>query len=464
MHVETLDTEVRTARGKAARKEVGRARQAELPLEGRPDPIALLEEQARGRVPELVPLRHGRMMASPFAFFRGAALVMASDLSFTPRTGLPAQLCGDAHLLNFGLYGTPERALVFDVNDFDETLPGPWEWDLKRLAASLEIAGRSNGFDRHARRGVVLAAARAYHDAMIEFAGKRNLEVWYARLDVEAVRAELHDMLNRRERKVSDKVIAKAHQQDSTHALGKLTEPVGGERRIVSAPPLIVPLAELLDEATHEILVGELQRVIRSYSLSLQSDRRALFEQYRFVELARKVVGVGSVGTRCWIALFVGIDDEDPLFLQIKEAEASVLERFVGRSTEDNHGERVVAGQRLMQAASDMLLGWARTAGLDGTQRDCYVRQLRDWKGSFVVDDMLADGMSIYGRLCGWTLARAHARSGDRVAIAGYLGRSDRFDEAIASFAESYAEQNEADYDALLRAVRSGRIPAEPGI
>jgi uncharacterized protein (DUF2252 family) len=475
MRPETTDTvfesgkaphthDARTAHGRAARKAVPRPRHAELALEGRPDPVALLQEQERSRVPELVPVRHGRMMASPFSFFRGAALVMASDLARTPTTGLTAQLCGDAHLLNFGLFGTPERSLVFDVNDFDETLPGPWEWDLKRLAASLEIAGRSDGFSKHDRRGIVLEAARCYRQTMAELATKHNVEVWYARLDVEAFMSDFKKLLTHRQRKIGEKAIAKAHEQDSARALDKLTEVVGGTHRIISQPPLIVPLRDLVGAAAHAALESEVDRLTRSYVETLSNDRRALLEQYRFVELARKVVGVGSVGTRCWIALFVGANDDDPLFLQIKEAEPSVLERFTGRSAQDNHGERVVAGQRLMQAASDLLLGWARMPGADGVQRDYYVRQLRDWKGSLVVDDILPGGMSLYGRLCGWTLARAHARSGDRVAIASYLGRSDSFDEAIADFAEAYAELNERDHEALVRAIQSGRIAAEPGV
>jgi uncharacterized protein (DUF2252 family) len=456
--------EARATRGKALRKQVARTRHAELDLESRADPIALLEEQERSRVAELVPVRHGRMMASPFAFFRGAAVVMASDLAQTPRTGIMAQICGDAHLVNFGLFGTPERSLVFDVNDFDETLPGPWEWDVKRLAASLEIAARSNGFAKHDRRGIVLEAARCYRETMAQLAAKDNFAVWYARLDIEAFISDFEELLTRRQRKQGEKAVAKAHQQDSARTLDKLTEAVDGARRIVSQPPLIVPLRDVVGGAASSVFETQLDRLTRSYGASLSSDRRAFFEQYRFVELARKVVGVGSVGTRCWIALFIGADDNDPLFLQIKEADASVLERFLGRSAQDNHGERVVAGQRLMQAASDFLLGWARMPGVDGVQRDYYVRQLRDWKGGLDVDYMQAAGMSIYGRLCGWTLARAHARSGDRVAIASYLGRSDCFDEAIATFAEAYAERNEQDHEALLRAIHSGRVAAEPGV
>jgi uncharacterized protein (DUF2252 family) len=475
MHKETASTvfhggkaepryQAHAARGKALRKQVARTRHAELDLQRRPDPLALLEEQEKSRVAGLVLVRHGRMMASPFAFFRGAALVMAADLAQTPRTGLSAQICGDAHLVNFGLFGTPERSLVFDVNDFDETLPGPWEWDVKRLAASLEIAARSNGFARHDRRGIVLEAVRCYRQTMAQLADQDNFAVWYARLDIEAFIGDFEKLLTRRQRKQGEKAIAKAHQQDSARTLDKLTETVDGTRRIISQPPLIVPLRDVVGPAASSVFESELDRLTRAYGATLASHHRAFFEQYRFVELARKVVGVGSVGTRCWIALFVGANDDDALFLQIKQAEPSVLERFLGTSAQANHGERVVAGQRLMQAASDFLLGWARVPGVDGVERDYYVRQLRDWKGSLAVDDMLPAGMSIYGRLCGWTLARAHARSGDRVAVASYLGGSDCFDEAIATFAEAYAEQNEQDHEALLRAIRSGRMAAEPGV
>ena len=477
MHTETADTifrgrephhghldERRAARGKAARERVPRGCHAELDVRGRSDSIALLEEQARTRVAALVPVRHGRMMASPFAYFRGAALPMAADLARTPASGIAAQVCGDAHLLNFGLYGTPERELVFDVNDFDETLPGPWEWDVKRLAASLEIAGRSNGFGKDDRRDIVLTAVRCYREAMADFATRGNFDVWYAHLDVDTMMEEVRTLLTHRQRKQSEKAIVKAHHEDSAHALDKLTEAVDGARRIVSRPPLIVPLREFLGPAEHAAFVAKTREMIDVYGASLLSDLRTLVAQYHFVELARKVVGVGSVGTRCWIALFLGADEQDPLFLQIKEAEASVLERFVGKSAYANHGERVVAGQRLMQSASDILLGWGRVAGIDGAERDFYIRQLRDWKGSFVVDDMLPAGMSLYGRMCGFTLARAHARSGDRVAIASYLGKSDRFDQAIADFAAAYAELNEKDHEALVAAIAAGRIAAEPDL
>ena len=448
------------ARGKVARKNVPRSRQAELELRDRPDPIVLLEEQNRSRVASLVPIRYGRMLVSPFTFFRGAALVMASDLARTPTSGIRTQLCGDAHVLNFGLFGTPERNLIFDVNDFDETLPGPWEWDLKRLAASLEIAGRSNGFSRSKRRDIVIDAVDAYHRVIVELATKGNLDVWYARLDIEAAIAKFSHDLTRRELHVSTKTVTLAEHHDSAHAVAKLTEVVDGARRIVSTPPLIVPFDELLEGAERATFDADVKALLDEYRHSLPYDRGVLFERYRFVELARKVVGVGSVGTRCWIGLFQGVDTDDPLVLQFKEAEASVLEPFAGPSAYGNHAERVVFGQRLMQAASDVLLGWAR-ATVDGVPRDFYVRQLRDWKGSFVVDKMQPGGLSLYGRMCGWTLARAHARSGDRIAIASYLGTNDSIEEAIATFAAAYADQNEQDYDALVGAVRSGRIHAE---
>jgi uncharacterized protein (DUF2252 family) len=448
------------AGGKAARKKTPRARQAELDNEHRADPVALLEEQARSRVQELIPIRYGRMLVSPFTFFRGAALVMASDLSRTPDSGIRAQLCGDAHLLNFGLFASAERTLVFDVNDFDETLPGPWEWDVKRLAASLEIAGRSNGFGKQTRHDIVVDAVRTYRETMAELAKLGILDVWYAELDIEAARTAYRRDLSARQLKKSGKACASAVHHDSAHALGKLTEVIDGVRRIISDPPLIVPMRDLLSATERETFELDRKELLDQYGRSLSYDRRALFEQFRFVELARKVVGVGSVGTRCWIGLFEGADTNDPLFLQFKEAQASVLERFVGASAYSSHSERVVSGQRLMQASGDPLLGWGR-AIVDGVPTDFYVRQLRDWKGSLVVDTMRPGGMSLYGRLCGWTLARAHARSGDRVMIASYLGSNHQFEDAIGEFAAAYAELNEQDYDALVRAARSGRVHAE---
>ncbi len=453
----------RAARGKARRAQVPRSSQAELSLEGRPDPIALLEEQAKTRLPELVPVRNGRMLSSPFAFFRGASLVMAADLARTPTTGMGVQLCGDAHLVNFGCFGTPERNLIFDLNDFDETLPGPWEWDVKRLAASFEIAGRSTGMSALERRAAVLATVRAYREATTELAMKPNLDVWYARLDVEALINENH-LLERPQQKVCERMQQKAFEHDSSHALDKLTQLVDGDRRIVSDPPLIIPLRELVGDAMSHRHEDSLRDMLATYSASLASHRRALFGQFRMIEAARKVVGVGSVGTRCWILLFLSVDWQAPLFLQAKQADPSVLERFLGASSCASHGERVVSGQRLMQAASDMFLGWGTAIGLDGVRRDFYVRQLRDWKGSMAVEKMNAAGLAAYGRMCGWTLARAHARSGDRIAMSAYLGKRDIFDEAVATFAQRYADQNERDHQALAQAVRSGRVAAEVGL
>jgi uncharacterized protein (DUF2252 family) len=430
----------------------------------RPDPIDLLERQAKTRVPELVPIRYGRMLVSPFAFYRGAALVMASDLAATPQSGLRVQLCGDAHLSNFGVFASPDRRLVFDLNDFDETLPGPWEWDVKRLAASLAVAAREREFRAKQREGIVAGAVRAYREAMREFSALENLAVWYARLDTERLLADYGANVDRKLTKRAEKNLAKARTRDSTKAFEKLTTIVDGEPRIASDPPLIVPVQELVEGADREQTVGSIRGLLGAYASSLQPDRQALFEQYRFVDMARKVVGVGSVGTRAWIVLMFGRDGGDPLFLQAKEAQASVLEEFAGPSHYRNSGKRVVVGQWLMQAASDILLGWERATGIDRAERDFYVRQLKDWKGSAEIETMLPAAMEIYGRMCGWTLARAHARSGDRIAIASYLGKSDAFDRALVQFAEDYADQNERDYRALQEAVASGRLAAETGL
>jgi uncharacterized protein (DUF2252 family) len=457
----------RVSRGKAARSAVPRESHAVFdPPSDRPDPIALLDEQAQTRVPELVPVRWGRMVVSPFTYYRGAALPMASDLAATPVSGLAVQACGDAHLCNFGIFGSAERRLMFDVNDFDETLPGPWEWDVKRLAASLEVAARDNGLPRKKRREVVMAGVFRYRQAMREFAAMTNLDVWYAHADLSEVREQFDVQLRARQRKEVDKGLAKARTRDSMQQLGKLTRMVDGRPRIVSDPPLLVPVDELIPAETDRAdFEGQLVRLIAGYQSTLETDRRYLLQQYQFCDMARKVVGVGSVGTRCWIVLMVGRDDADPLFLQVKEAEASVLSRFVGKSRYANQGQRVVAGQRLMQAASDIFLGWQRNeAGLDGRVRDFYVRQLRDWKFSVEIAALRPEGLKLYSGLCGWTLARAHARSGDRIAIAAYLGSSDAFDQAIAEFAAAYADQNERDYEALVDAVKSGQITAELGL
>jgi len=457
----------RAQRGKTARAEVPRDSHAVFdPPPDRPDPIALLEEQGKSRVPELVPVRYGRMMVSPFTFFRGAALPMASDLAGTPVSGLAVQACGDAHLSNFGIFGSAERRLMFDVNDFDETTPGPWEWDVKRLAASLEVAARGNGFPGKQRREIVRAAVARYRQAMRSFAGMTNLDVWYAHMDMDQMRKQFDAQLQPRQRKVVDKGLAKARTRDSMQEVAKLTHLVNGRPRIISDPPLLVPIDELMPSETERSAIeAQFGNLIGKYRRTLETDRRYLLEQFEFADMARKVVGVGSVGTRCWIVLMLGRDESDPLFLQVKEAEESVLCRFVGASKYANQGQRVVAGQRLMQASSDIFLGWQRIeAGLDGRQRDFYVRQLRDWKLSLDIEDMIPRGMRLYGALCGWTLARAHARSGDRIAIAAYLGGSDVFDQAIAQFADAYADQNERDHQALVDAVASGRIIAERGV
>jgi uncharacterized protein (DUF2252 family) len=459
-----LTPDERAARGKAARAEVPRSSHAMFdPPPDRPDPIALLEEQGSSRVPELVPVRYGRMMVSPFTYYRGAALPMASDLAATPVSGLAVQACGDAHLSNFGIFGSAERRLVFDINDFDETLPGPWEWDVKRLAASLEVAARGNGFTDKQRREIVTAMGARYRQAMRDFAGMDNLGVWYARVDVEEARAELNSQLKARQRKALDAGMAKARTRDSMQAVAKLTRVVDGQPRIISDPPLLVPVEELLPKrADRATLRAQLTDLTAKYRRTLETDRRFLLEQFEFCDMAHKVVGVGSVGTRCWIILMLGRDDSDPLFLQAKEAQPSVLSRFVGASRYTNQGQRVVAGQRLMQATSDIFLGWQRVeGGLDGGTRDFYLRQLRDWKFSLDIETMIPRGMRMYGELCGWTLARAHARSGDRIAIASYLGGSDVFDRAVADFAAAYADQNERDHRALVDAVAAGRITAE---
>ena len=457
----------RAARGTQARAEVPRESHAEFKAPAdRPDPITLLEEQATSRVPELVPVRWGRMMVSPFTYYRGAALPMASDLAATPVSGLTVQACGDAHLSNFGIFGSAERRLVFDVNDFDETLPGPWEWDVKRLAASMEVAARANGFTDKQRRKIVAGTVASYRQAMRDFTGMTQLDIWYAHADIDQLQAQFASKLDARQRKLVAKGAAKARTRDSMQELAKLTVEVDGQPRIISDPPLLVPIEELLpDQVERGALESQLLDIMSKYRRTLETDRRHLIDQYRFAHLARKVVGVGSVGTRCWIVLMLGRDQSDPLFLQVKEAEESVLSRFLGASEYANQGQRVVAGQRLMQASSDIFLGWHRIgAGLDGQSRDFYVRQLRDWKFSIDTETMVPGGMRMYGALCGWTLARAHARSGDRIAIDAYLGGSDAFDEAITQFAGAYADQNERDHDAVLEAVKSGRIVAEPGL
>jgi len=459
-------------KGKVARAQVPRSSHGVFePRPDRPDPVALLEEQATTRVPELVPIRYGRMLVSPFAFYRGAALIMASDLSTTPRSGLNAQICGDAHLSNFGVFGSPERNLVFDCNDFDETNPGPWEWDVKRLASSVVVAARQLGFSKSVRSDAILALGQSYREHMRMLAQLSNLEVWYSRIDIEGVIAALQAQAQATGSKVEEhmaatatKLVDKALTKDSMKALDKLTDVVDGERRIKSDPPLVVPVEELFPELEGQRTTEFFHGLVRKYRQSLPTDRKHLLEQYRFSQMARKVVGVGSVGTRVWIILLHGPRPEDVLFLQAKEAEASVIERFTKKSVYANHGARVVAGQRLMQAASDIFLGWQSAEGLDGVTRDFYLRQLQDWKGSVDVDSALPEGVSRYAALCAQTLARAHARSGDRMAMAAYLGGTPAFDKALVKFSEAYADQNERDYEAFAEACKSGRLHAEQGL
>ncbi|KOG12410.1 MULTISPECIES: DUF2252 domain-containing protein [Streptomyces] len=454
----------RATLGKKARRHSPRSGHAVYkPSPGRTDPLAILEAQSAARVPELVPIRYGRMTESPFRFYRGAAAIMASDLAGTPRSGLTAQLCGDAHLLNFRLLASPERQLMFDINDFDETLPGPWEWDVKRLSASFVIAGRANDFDDTERARIVRSTVRSYREAMIRFAGMRTIDVWYAKIDADLLESLAAGRLHatKHGRRNLAHALAKARTHDSLQAFDKLTETVDDRPRIAADPPLLVPVGDLLPDVERATLERQFRGLIERYGRTLASDRRTLLEDYRLADVARKVVGVGSVGTRCWIFLLLGRDDQDPLFLQAKEADASVLAAHVGASRYRNQGERVVAGQRLMQATSDIFLGWERVDGIDGKKRDFYVRQLRDWKGIAVPERMRPKDMQAFGELCGVTLARAHARSGDRIAIAAYLGGGDSFDRALATFAEAYADQNERDHQALVDAVRAGRLPAE---
>ena len=457
-----MTPEERRERGREARKKAPRSTSGDWAAAAdRPDPIAILREQAKTRLPELVPLRHGRMLASAFTFYRGAAAIMASDLAPNPVTGIRAQLCGDAHLSNFGGFAAPDRKLVFDCNDFDETLPGPWEWDVQRLAASFEVAGRDRGFGRKDRRLVVAAAVRSYRTRMRELAKLGDLDLWYRRLDFDTLIERYGGSIDRTARAGFDANLAKARSKDRMRAFSKLTERVDGELRIRAQPPLVVPLEDLTGPASAEEAQASLRAMLNTYRRTLSSENRHLFDRYRFVHAARKVVGVGSVGTRAWIALFVGRDENDPLFLQIKEAEASVLEPFAGRSRARHHGRRVVEGQRLTQAAGDILLGWMTATGIDGVERTFYVRQLWDQKASARIEIMDPKHMTVYAQLCGGTLARAHARTGDRVAIAGYLGGGTKFDEAMQGFASAYADQNERDFATLEEAVRQGRIAVD---
>ncbi len=457
----------RVARGKAARAAVPRESHAGFdPPADRPDPVALLEQQAESRVPELVPIRYGRMLVSPFAYYRGAAMPMASDLAGLPCTGLVVQACGDAHLSNFGIFASPERKFLFDVNDFDETLPGPWEWDVKRLAASLEVAARGNSFSRKQRRRIVTASTRCYRDTMRAFAGMHNIDVWYARVDLDLVEQMFSPRLAARDRKAVAKNLAKARTRDSMQAFSKLCGTVDGQTRIFADPPLIMPVSHLRPEERDELgFEAQLDAMLARYGGTLNGAHRILFQRYQLVDLARKVVGVGSVGTRCWIFLFTARDGTEPLLLQVKEAQPSVLAAYAGPSKYDNQGQRVVEGQWLIQPVSDIFLGWQRSEkARDGRTHDFYVRQLRDWKFSLDIDAMPPSGMQIYGELCAWTLARSHARSGDSVAIAAYLGNADVFDQAITQFATCYADQTERDHEALARAAATGRVIAQRGL
>jgi len=459
--VRHLSPAERAVLGRTARRAVPRSSHAEFsPAPGRPDPVDVVERQSMDRVPDLVPIRYGRMTESPFRFYRGAAAIMAMDLAGTPQTGLRTQLCGDAHLLNFRLLASPERQLMFDINDFDETLAGPWEWDVKRLAASLVIAARANGFDPGERSGIVRASVRAYRRAMRTFAAMGDLDVWYVHFDEDWINQRLPGRLPQRGRRRWAQAAARARGHDTLQAFDKLTRIEDGQRRITPDPPLVVPLQDLLPEVARSRLVGEISRLVERYGRTLQPDRRFLLEHYRVVDVARKVVGVGSVGTRCWIVLLLGKDDSDPLLLQAKEAGTSVLAPYVGATGYRTQGERVVGGQRLMQATSDIFLGWERAEGIDGRPRDFYIRQLRDWKGIAEPERMVPAGMRAFAELCGAALARAHARSGDRIAIAAYLGKGDVFDRALAEFAEAYADQNERDHQALVNAVHGGRVTA----
>ena len=447
--------------GRAARKQAPRSAHADwAPSPERRSAVELMQQEEAGRLEELLPLRHARMLASPFAFYRGAAAVMAADLTATPVSGIQVQLCGDAHLANFGGFASPDRSLVFDINDFDETARGPWEWDVKRLAASVEIAGRDIGLRARPRRDAVLSTVRAYRESMRRFAAMGNLEVWYSRLDAAEIAPEIARRHGQKRGRDFERGIKRAQSKDHLRALSKLTEQTNGVPRIAHRPPMLVPI-EHLPEAAGIDVEANMRTLLRRYRDSLRADRRQLLDEYRYVHLARKVVGVGSVGTRAWVVLLVGRDAADPLFLQVKEAGRSVLEASVERKGGRNEGRRVVQGQWLMQAASDILLGWLRAQDPHGVERDFYVRQMWDWKASADIDRMTGRELGSYGLLCGWTLARAHARSGNRVAIAAYLGGGDRFDEALASFASTYADQNERDHAALAAACRDGTLPVE---
>jgi uncharacterized protein (DUF2252 family) len=459
---EVLGPDEWRARGRAQRKTVPRSSHAQWdPPPERPDPVAVLEEQAKSRVPDLVPIRHGRMLTSPFAYFRGAAAPMAWDLAHSPTTGIRVQACGDAHLLNFGMFAAPDRHLVFDVNDFDETLPAPFDWDVKRLAASIAVAARDNGFDDHDARQAARHCVSYYRHQMQRFATMRFLSIWYSRIDVDEA-THLFDALQpKRAVRRRRRDIKKAHQRTNLAAMTKFCSRVEGEYRIRPDHPVIVRFPIERNPG----MLEELRSAIALYRATLEPDPREVLSHYYFGDFARKVVGVGSVGTEAFILLLMGDRDDEPLFLQLKEAQESVLAPFAGPSDCEHQGERVVRGQRLMQAAHDPFLGWTKGIAADGVaSRDYYVRQLRDMKGSMDVPAMDADQLSYYGRLCGWALARAHARTGRAALIAGYLGTSESFDHAIADFAVAYADQNQSDFQRLTDAVAGGRVQAVMGL
>ncbi len=460
-----LTPEERARYGRAARQLVPRSRHGEwTPPADRTDPLAILALQGTSRVPDLVPIRYGRMAASPFAFFRGAAAVMAADLAGEPHSHLDCQLCGDAHLVNFGGFRSPERDMLFDINDFDETLPGPFEWDVKRLAASFEIVGRARGETPERSSELVHRMTESYRTGMAEFAGMGNLALWYQRLDAAAIADRWGETLGKVALGRLAKTIEKAERKDHLRAVAKLTEEVDGSLRFVADPPLLTPAADVFAGGDQDLLLGRLMDAMHQYKTTLIGDRAHLLDRYEFVDLARKVVGVGSVGTRCWVALFIGRDEGDPLMLQIKEAERSVLEPFLQRSAYGNQGHRVVAGQRLMQSASDIFLGWESMVGPDGVERHYYFRQLWDAKLSPDPETMIPESLTAYAEICGWTLARGHARSGDAIAITAYLGANDRFAQAMCRFASSYADQNERDYEALCHAIAMNQVGAITGL
>jgi uncharacterized protein (DUF2252 family) len=463
--VSTLEPGESAERGRAARRSSPRSAHGDwAPAPDRPDPVAVLEAQAATRLPELIPIRYGRMLVSPFTFYRGAAAVMAADLAATPDAGIIVQACGDAHISNFGGFAAADRRLIFGPNDFDETLPGPWEWDVKRMAASVEIAGRDVGLPADRRSELVIACVREYREAMRGFAQVSHLDVWYERINASELVARFGGRLGKQGRISFSEPFAKARAKTSMRAVSKLTERVDGDPRFRSVPPLLVRFADLRDPTDPRQESDYVRDLLDRYVASLDADRRYLFGTYRFVDMARKVVGVGSVGTRAWVLLFAGRSGQDALVLQMKEAQASVLEPYLGASEFEHHGERVVRGQRMDQAVADVFLGWQRSRGLDGKEHDFYIRQLWDWKASVDLSTMRYSGLHAYGRACGWSLARAHARSGDRLAIAAYLGAGPRFDESIARFSVAYADQNELDYRRLADAVASAEIRAEPGV